>query len=110
MQLCCDIHKHCRDKTTRQLANICRNKDKAECKMTIRRLSRHFTTPSRHKMRRAPKEALEFCRNMEMNIPTKLRNEGKKNVATPDNYVGTKNRANDRKTLSRHLKLCHDQG
>ena len=52
-------------------------------------------------MRRTPKEALEFCRNMEMNIATKLRKEGKKNVAIPDNYVGTKNRANGK-------KLCHD--
>ena len=29
---------------------------------------------------------------------------GKKNVTTPDNFVTTKNRANDRKTLSRRLK------
>ena len=63
----------------------------------------------RHCMRRAPEEALEFCRDMEMNIATKLRMEGKNNVATPDNSVVTKNKANDRKTLSRHSKFCHDK-
>ena len=60
-------------------------------------------------MRRAPKEALEFCHDMEMNIATKLRIEGKNNVATPDNSVATKNRANGRKTLSRISKLCCDK-
>ena len=60
-------------------------------------------------MRRAPEEALEFCRDMEMKIATKLRMEGKKNVATPNNSVATKNRTNGRKTLSRLLKLFHDK-
>ena len=44
-----------------------------------------------HCMRRALEEALEFRRDMEMNISTKLRMEGKKNVTTPDNSVATKN-------------------
>ena len=64
---------------------------------------------SQHFMRRAPKEALEFCRNMDINIGTKLRKEGKKYVATLDNYVATKNIANGRKTLSRNLKLCREK-
>ena len=60
-------------------------------------------------MRRTPEEALEFYRNMEMNIATKLRMEGKKNVNTPNNSVATKNRENGRTTLSQRLKLCHDK-
>ena len=55
---------------------------------------------SRHCMRRAAEEALEFCRDMERNIATKLRMEGQKNVATFDNSVATKNRANGRKTVT----------
>ena len=62
-------------------------------------------------MRRDLEEALEFCRDMEMNIATKLRMEGKKNVATPDNSIATKNRANGKKnfvttfrTLLRQMK------
>ena len=57
-------------------------------------LSQHFITLSRHCMRRAFEEALEFCRDMEIIIATKLRMEGKKNVMTPDNSVATKNREN----------------
>ena len=72
-------------------------------------LSRHFITLSRHCMRRAFEEALEFCRDMEMNIATKLRMEGKKNVTTPDNSVATKNRANGKKKLSRRLKLYRNK-
>ena len=64
---------------------------------------------SRHCMRRALEETLEFRRDMEMNIATKLRMEGKKNVATPDNSVATNNLANGRKTLSQRLKLCRDK-
>ena len=60
-------------------------------------------------MRRAAKEALEFYSDMERNIVTKLRMEGHKNVTTFDNSFVTKNRANDRKTLSRRLKLCRDK-
>ena len=67
-------------------------------------MSRHFTTLSRHCMRRALEETLELCRVMEMNIATKPRKKCKKNVATPDNSVATKNRENDRKILSRHMK------
>ena len=51
-------------------------------------------------MRRAPKEAPEFCRDMEMNIEIKLRKEGQKNVMTFDNTIATKNRASGRKNLS----------
>ena len=67
-------------------------------------LSRHLITLSRHCMRRAPEEALEFCRDIETNIATKQRMECKKNVATSDNSVATKNKANGRKTLSRQMK------
>ena len=72
-------------------------------------LSRHLITLSRHFMRRAPEKAPEFYRDMERNIATKLRMEGQKNVATFDYSIATKNRANRRKTLSRHLKLCQDK-
>ena len=72
-------------------------------------LSQHLITLSQHCMRRAPKEAPEFCCEMERNIATKLRMEGQKNVMTFDNSVETKNRENGRKTLSRHLKLCCDK-
>ena len=72
-------------------------------------LSQHFITLSRNCMRRASEKALELCRDMEMNFATKSRMEGQKNVATPDNYVATKNRANDRKTLSRRSKLYLDK-
>ena len=51
-------------------------------------------------MRRALEEALEFRRDMEMNVATKLKMEGNKNVVKPDNSVPTKNRENGRKTLS----------
>ena len=60
-------------------------------------------------MRRALKEALEFCRNMEMNIATKRRKEGKKNVATPDNYVVTKNKENGRKNFVMKFKIVLGQ-
>ena len=62
-------------------------------------------------MRRAFEEAPEFCRDMERNIATKLRMEGQKNVATFDNSVATKNRANGKKKffLSRRLKLCRNK-
>ena len=63
-------------------------------------LSRHLITLSRHCMRKAPKEAPEFCYDMERNIATKLRMEGQKNAAAFDNSVATKNRENGRKTLS----------
>ena len=36
-------------------------------------------------------------------------NEDAKNVATLDNFVATKNKANGRKTLSRLLKLFRDK-
>ena len=60
-------------------------------------------------MRRTLEEALEFCRDKEMNITTKLRMEGKKNVTTLDDSVAKKNRENGKKTLSQRLKLCHDK-
>ena len=41
-------------------------------------LSRHFITLSRHCMRRAPKEAPEFYRDMEMNVTTKNKENGRK--------------------------------
>ena len=72
-------------------------------------LSQHLITLSQHCMRKVAKEAPKFCHDMEMNIATKLRMEGQKNVATFYNYVATKNRANGRKALSRRLKLCHDK-
>ena len=51
-------------------------------------------------MGRAPEEALEICHDIEMNIATKQRMECKKNVATSDNSIATKNKAHGRKTLS----------
>ena len=53
-------------------------------------------------MRRTPEEALEFCRDMEMNITTKLRMEGKKNVTTLVTLL--------RKRIGKMAeKLCHDK-
>ena len=96
-------------KSLSQQEKLCRNKDKAKCKMTVKRLLRHFTIMLRHCMRRASEEAPEFCHDMERNITTKLRMEGQKNVATFDNSIATKNRANGKKTLSRRLKLCRNR-
>ena len=72
-------------------------------------LSRHLITLSRHCIRRAPEEALEFYCDMARNIATKLRMEGQKNVVTFDYSVATKNRENGRKNLSRHLKLYRNK-
>ena len=54
------------NKILSQQAELCRNKDKEECKMTVERLSRHFTTLSRHNMRRSTRKMLQHineCHN-----------------------------------------------
>ena len=60
-------------------------------------------------MRKALEEAPKFYHDMEINITTKLRMEGQNNVATFDNSVVTKKRANGRKNLSPRLKICRDK-
>ena len=54
----CDIIKLCRDKNPKaicrslsQQAELYCNKDKAKCRMTVERMSRHFTALSRHRIR-----------------------------------------------------------
>ena len=50
-------------------------------------------------MRRAHKETVELCHDIEIIVAIKPQTENK-------NIVVTKNKANGRKTLSRHSNLC----
>ena len=73
MQLCCDIiialyqqNPRATFRSLSQQEELCLNKNKEECKMTVERLSQHFTTLSRHYMRRSTRKMLQHgneCHN-----------------------------------------------
>ena len=60
-------------------------------------------------MRKAHKETVELCHDIEIIVATKPKTKDKNIVATYDNFVVTKNNANGRKMLSRHSNLCCDR-
>ena len=56
-------------------------------------------------MSRAHKETVELCHDIEIIVATKPKTKNKKIIATYDHSVTTKNKADGRKTLSRHSNL-----
>ena len=60
---------------------------------------RYSNALTRHKMRRAHKEIVELCHDIEIIVTKKLKTKDKKIVVTYDNFVVIKNNANGRKTL-----------
>ena len=60
-------------------------------------------------MKRAHKETVELCHDIDIIVATKPKTETKKIIATYDHSVATKNKADDRKILSRHSNLCRDR-
>ena len=71
-------------------------------------LSRYSNALSRYNMRRAHKETMELCHDIEIIVATEPKTENKKIIATYDHSIATKNNANDKNTLSRHSNLCRD--
>ena len=70
---------------------------------------RYSNALSRHDMRRAHKETVELCHDIEIIVVTKPKTENKKIIVTYDHSVTTKNNANGVKTLSRHSNLYRDK-
>ena len=78
-------------------------------KRTIERMSRYSNALLRHIMRRAHKETVELCHDIEIIVAIKPKTKNKNIVATYDHFVLIKNKVNGRKMLSRHSNLCCDR-
>ena len=77
--------------------------------LKVEALSRYSNTLSRHGMRRAHKETVELCHDVDIIVVTKPKTKNKKIILTYVHFFAKKNKVDGRKTLLRHSNLCHDR-